>query len=220
MESRYVIFVAGGRGRRMGNDVPKQFLEIGSRPVLMLTIDRFVRYSASLQIILVLPEDQIPVWQQLCQTHNFQVKHIVVSGGETRYGSVKNGLNQVGDEGLVAIHDGVRPFVSPETIDRCFEVAQKHGAAVPVMEFVETIRKVGGQSSEVVPRDDYRLVQTPQVFRVSLIKDAYDRYDASSFTDDASVAEAAGYEITLVEGNRENIKITSPFDMLIANALA
>ena len=220
MESRYVVIVAGGRGRRMGNDVPKQFLEIGNRPVLMLTIDRFARYHTSLNVIVVLPEDQISTWQQLCKKHNFQVDHLVVRGGETRYGSVKNGLKQIGEEGLVAIHDGVRPFVSHETIDRCFNAAQISGAAIPVLEVVETIRKIGNQGSELVPRDDYRLVQTPQVFRVSLIKEAYyDQCNASSFTDDASVAEAAGYEITLVKGNRENIKITSPFDMLIANAL-
>lgn len=219
MESRYVVIVAGGRGRRMGNEMPKQFMEVGRCPVLMLTIDRFVRYNPSIEIILVLPEDQIPVWRHLCQTHNFRVDHLVVSGGETRYFSVENGLKQIGEEGLVAIHDGVRPFVSHETIDRCFNAAQKYGAAVPVVEVVETIRKIGNRGSEVVPRDDYRLVQTPQVFRVSLIKEAYDLCNASSFTDDASVAEAAGHGITLVEGNRENIKITSPFDLLIANSL-
>jgi len=213
------IIVAGGRGLRMGEEVPKQFLPVGGRPVLMRTIDLFQAFDPAMSVVLVLPEDQFDYWKELCRQYHYEKKHQVVAGGKTRFESVKNGLKTVKSSDVVAIHDGVRPFVSIETIDRCFNAAQKHGAAIPVVEVVETIRKIERGGSEVVPRDDYRLVQTPQVFRTSLIKDAYDRGTASSFTDDASVAEAAGHEITLVEGNRENIKITSPFDLLVANAL-
>lgn len=219
MSSFTTIIVAGGRGLRMGEEVPKQFLPVGGRPVLMRTIDIFLAFDPSMSVVLVLPEDQFDYWKELCRKYSYEKKHQVVFGGKTRFQSVKNGLKAVKSNDVVAIHDGVRPFVSPEAIDRCFHAAQKDGAAVPVVEVVETIRKIKGGGSEVVPRDDYKLVQTPQVFRASLIKDAYDRCTASSFTDDASVAEAAGHEITLVEGNRENIKITSPFDLLVANAL-
>ncbi|MGM0375381.1 MAG: 2-C-methyl-D-erythritol 4-phosphate cytidylyltransferase [Bacteroidota bacterium] len=219
MSSFTTIVVAGGRGFRMGEKVPKQFLPVGNRPVLMRTIDLFLAFHPSMSVVLVLPEDQFDYWKELCRRYHFEKKHHVVAGGKTRFESVKNGLKAVRKSDVVAIHDGVRPFVSHETIDRCFNAAQKYGAAVPVVEVVETIRKIGNRGSEVVPRDDYRLVQTPQVFRVSLIKEAYDRCSALSFTDDASVAEAAGHKITLVEGNRENIKITSPFDLLIANSL-
>jgi 2-C-methyl-D-erythritol 4-phosphate cytidylyltransferase len=219
MSSLSVIIVAGGRGLRMGHDVPKQFLPIGGRPVLMHTLDKFFSYDASIKIVLVLPSDQFSYWEALCRKYNFAVPHKLVAGGQTRYNSVKNGLEHVGNEGVVAIHDGVRPFVDHQTIDKCFKTAQKHGAAIPVREIIESIRKVEGNRSEMRPRTSYRTVQTPQVFMTSIIKKSYELPFSFDFTDDASVVEAAGYDVTLVEGNRENIKITSPFDLVVADAI-
>lgn len=219
MASLSVVIVAGGRGLRMGHEVPKQFLNVGKRPVLMHTIEKFVSFDADIFVVLVLPEDQFPYWEALCRKHHFSLPHKLVAGGEKRYDSVKNGLSHVGQVDLVAIHDGVRPFVSHGTIQRCFSAAGNYGAAIPVLEVVESIRKVERDKSWMRPRSSYRTVQTPQVFRSSILKKAYDLPYRSEFTDDASVVEAAGYEITLVEGNRENIKITSPFDLIVADAM-
>ncbi len=219
MESLFVIIVAGGRGMRMGQDVPKQFLPIGNRPVLMHTIDRFLSFDPSLNVVLVLPSDQFAYWNALCRCYHFEKQHLLVEGGETRYQSVKNGLASVADATVVAVHDGVRPFVSNDTIERCFYAAEKHGAAIPVWEVVESIRKIKGKNSAMRPRTNYRTVQTPQVFRASLLRKAYEMPYCTDFTDDASVVEAAGYDVTLVEGNRENIKITSPFDLVVADAM-
>ncbi|PWE01024.1 2-C-methyl-D-erythritol 4-phosphate cytidylyltransferase [Marinilabilia rubra] len=219
MSALSVIIVAGGRGLRMGHEVPKQFLNIGRRPVLMHTIEKFYSYDSAISVVLVLPSDQFPYWKALCRKHNFLLSHKLVEGGPTRYNSVKNGLAHIGDSDLVGIHDGVRPFVSNQTIERCYLVAQSHGAAIPVLEVVESIRKVEGDRSWMKPRSAYRTVQTPQVFKSSILKNAYDLPFNPDFTDDASVVEAAGYDITLVEGNRENIKITSPFDLVVADAM-
>ncbi|WP_291859688.1 2-C-methyl-D-erythritol 4-phosphate cytidylyltransferase [Marinilabilia sp.] len=213
-----VIIVAGGRGLRMGQDIPKQFIPLAGRPVLMHTMERFYRFNEALEIILVLPEDQFSYWQALCRKGDFRLKYVLVEGGDTRYQSVKNGLEKVTGN-VVAVHDGVRPFVSNETIERCFHAAQKYGAVIPVMELVDSIRKVEGDSSQMRPRFAYRTIQTPQVFRTSTLKKAYQMPFCSDFTDDASVVEAAGYDITLVEGNSENIKITSPFDLVVAEAI-
>lgn len=213
------IIVAGGRGLRMGEEIPKQFLPVGGRPVLMHTIDRLLSYDPSMAIVLVLPGDHIEYWKALCRTYHYDRSYRLAFGGETRFQSVKNGLEQVADSDLVAIHDGVRPFVSPETIQRCCHAAQENGAAIPVMEVVETLRKVEGGRSAIRPRESYRAVQTPQVFRALVIRHAYELPEHPGFTDDASVVEAAGYDVTLVEGNRENIKITSPFDLAMAAAM-
>jgi 2-C-methyl-D-erythritol 4-phosphate cytidylyltransferase len=218
MSETSVIIVAGGRGLRMGRDIPKQFIQIGGRPVLMHTIERFYGFDETMEIILVLPEDQFPYWQALCRKVDFRIEHLLVEGGGTRYQSVKNGLAKVTGN-LVAVHDGVRPFVNNETIERCFHAAQKFGAVIPVMEMVDSIRKVKGDRSQMRPRYDYRTIQTPQVFRTSTLKKAYQMPFRPDFTDDASVVEAAGYDITLVEGNSENIKITSPFDLVVAEAI-
>jgi 2-C-methyl-D-erythritol 4-phosphate cytidylyltransferase len=201
----------------MGQDIPKQFIRVGGRPVLMHTMEQFYGYDDSIEIILVLPEDQFSYWKALCRKFDFQMRHQLVRGGETRYNSVKNGLEVVSGE-LVAVHDGVRPFVAPETIKRCFHAAEIYGAVIPVMELVDSIRKVNGPNSEMRPRYAYRSIQTPQVFRTSVLKKAYELPFSPDFTDDASVVEAAGYEITLVEGNRENVKITTPFDLVVAEA--
>ncbi len=214
----YVIIVAGGKGLRMGSDIPKQFLPIAGKPVLMRTIERFRDYSASLQIILVLPLAQQDYWRQLCKEYNFQVKYQLADGGETRFHSVQHGLALIPDdaEGVVGVHDGVRPFPSIEVIRNCYETAREKKAVIPVVPVVETLRHI---SEGTKPRGDYRLVQTPQCFDIQLLKAANRQPYNDGFTDDASVVEAFGYNISLVEGNRENIKITTPFDMTIAEAL-
>lgn len=217
----YVIIVAGGKGLRMGSDIPKQFLPIGGKPVLMRTLERFREYSADLQIILVLPEAQQAYWQELCGKYDFKVKYQLANGGQTRFHSVQNGLALVPDdaEGVVGVHDGVRPFPSIEVIKNCYETARTAKAVIPVIPVVETVRHLEGDSSVTVPRGDYRLVQTPQTFDIQLLKAANRQPYNDGFTDDASVVESYGHAITLVEGNRENIKITTPYDLKIAEVL-
>lgn len=221
----YVIIVAGGKGLRMGTDIPKQFLPIGGKPVLMRTLERFREYAADLQIILVLPKTQQDYWKQLCKEYDFRIEYQLTDGGETRFHSVQNGLALVPDdaEGVVGVHDGVRPFPSVEVIRNCYETARTAKAVIPVIPIVETVRHLVSESntqrSITVPRGDYRLVQTPQTFDIQLLKAANRQPYNDGFTDDASVVEAYGFDITLVEGNRENIKITTPFDMTIAEAL-
>ena len=214
----YIIIVAGGKGLRMGTDIPKQFLPIGGKPVLMRTIERFREYSADLQIILVLPKAQQAYWKELCQKHNFTVIYQLADGGETRFYSVQHGLAMIPDdaEGVVGVHDGVRPFPSIEVIRRCYDTARTAKAVIPVIPVVETLRHI---SEGTKPRGDYRLVQTPQCFDIQLLKAANQQAYNDGFTDDASVVEAFGFDITLVEGNRENIKITTPYDMKIAEVL-
>ena len=225
----YVIIVAGGKGLRMGSDIPKQFLPIGGKPVLMRTIERFRAYAEDLQIILVLPEAQQDYWRQLCEQYHFEVKYLLANGGQTRFHSVQNGLALIPDdaEGVVGVHDGVRPFPSIEVIRNCYETAREKKAVIPVIPVVETVRKLDltkcqtlcEVESVTVPRGDYRLVQTPQTFDIQLLKAANRQPYNDGFTDDASVVESYGHQITLVEGNRENIKITTPYDIVVAEAL-
>ena len=217
----YIIIVAGGKGLRMGSDIPKQFLPIGGKPILMRTLERFRDYSEKLQIILVLPIAQQDYWRQLCEQYRFEVKYQLANGGQTRFHSVQNGLALIPDdvEGVVGVHDGVRPFPSVEVIRNCYEAARTAKAVIPVIPVVETVRHIEGEGSVTVPRGDYRLVQTPQTFDIQLLKAANRQPYNDGFTDDASVVEAFGYHITLVEGNRENIKITTPYDLKIAEVL-
>ena len=224
----YVIIVAGGKGLRMGTEIPKQFLPIGGRPVLMRTLERFREYSPTLQMILVLPKAQQDYWRELCQQYNFPLpqqggarggsSYLLADGGETRFHSVQNGLALIPDdaEGVVGVHDGVRPFPSIDVIRRCYETARIKKAVVPVIPVVETLRHI---TEGTKPRGDYRLVQTPQTFDIQLLKAANRQPYNDAFTDDASVVEAFGFDITLVEGNRENIKITTPYDLKIAEIL-
>lgn len=223
----YVIIVAGGKGLRMGTDIPKQFLPIGGKPVLMRTIERFREYSKDLQIILVLPKAQQEYWKELCQQYSFPLpqqggdrggSYLLADGGETRFHSVQHGLALIPDdaEGVVGVHDGVRPFPSLEVIRHCYETAREKKAVIPVVPVVETLRHI---TEGTKARGDYRLVQTPQCFDIQLLKSANRQPYNDGFTDDASVVEAFGFDITLVEGNRENIKITTPFDLKIAEAL-
>ena len=217
----YVIIVAGGKGLRMGTDIPKQFLPIGGKPVLMRTLERFREYSPTLQIILVLPKAQQDYWRQLCQEYHFQIEYQLADGGETRFHSVQHGLTLIPDdaEGVVGVHDGVRPFPSIDVIRNCYNTAREKKAVIPVIPVVETVRHIQGDTSETVPRNDYRLVQTPQTFDIQLLKAANHQPYNDGFTDDASVVESYGNSITLVEGNRENIKITTPYDLKIAEVL-
>ena len=217
----YIIIVAGGKGLRMGSDIPKQFLPIGGKPVLMRTLERFRAYDAALQIILVLPEAQQDYWRKLCEQYHFEVEYQLANGGQTRFHSVQNGLALVPDdaEGVVGVHDGVRPFPSIEVIRNCYATAREKKAVIPVIPVVETVRHLEGEKSITVPRGEYRLVQTPQTFDIQLLKAANRQPYIDGFTDDASVVESYGHEITLVEGNRENIKITTPYDLKIAEVL-
>ncbi|MEG0887916.1 2-C-methyl-D-erythritol 4-phosphate cytidylyltransferase [Bacteroides sp.] len=216
---RTALIVAGGKGLRMGSELPKQFLLMAAKPVLMHTLEAFHRYDEAMQLIVVLPREQQSYWKQLCSDYHFTLNHLIADGGETRFHSVQNGLMLVQEPGLVAVHDGVRPFVSQEVIARCYEAAETQLAAIPVIDVFETVRHLTPQGSETVNRDDYKLVQTPQVFEVGLLKNAYSQAYSTHFTDDASVVEALGVSITLVEGNRENIKITTPFDLKVGSAL-
>ena len=226
----YVIIVAGGKGLRMGSDIPKQFLPIGGKPVLMRTVERFREYDKDLQIILVLPEAQQDYWKELCQQYHFPLPqqredgrglYLLANGGQTRFHSVQNGLALIPDdaEGVVGVHDGVRPFPSIEVIARCYETAREKKAVIPVIPVVETVRHLEGEKSITVPRGEYRLVQTPQTFDIQMLKAANRQPYEEGFTDDASVVEAYGHPISLVEGNRENIKITTPYDIVVANAI-
>ena len=218
----YAIIVAGGKGLRMGRETPKQFLPIGGKPILMHTLERFRAYSEELQLIVVLPHEQQSHWQELCREHGFDVSHQVADGGETRFQSSKNGLAMIPDdeEGVVAFHDGVRPFVAPEVIAACFEIARDEYACIPVAPVTDTLRYLdahgGGKN---VQRGDYRIVQTPQVFDIQLAKQAFDQPDNQAFTDDASVIESLGCQVAMTDGNRENIKITTPTDLAVAEML-
>jgi 2-C-methyl-D-erythritol 4-phosphate cytidylyltransferase len=217
---RHIILVAGGKGLRMGGDIPKQFLPVHGKPILMRTMEAFHRFDADIHLILVLPADQQDYWRTLCTQYQFHLPYSLATGGETRFHSVKNGLALVNDDGLVGVHDGVRPFVATEVVAACYQAAEQHPAVIPVVEVVETVRRLlpeGG--SRTVPRSEYRLVQTPQVFPAEVLRRAYQQPYTPAFTDDASVVEALGIEVTLVPGNRENIKVTTPYDLRVAEML-
>lgn len=226
---KYVIIVAGGKGLRMGADLPKQFIPLDGKPVLMHTMQAFYEWDSSAEIILVLPEEHQEYWRMLCKELNCTMSHHLVRGGETRFQSVKNALDFLSNElgiapdrkkkGWIAIHDGVRPFPAPDVIDNCFNSAEQEGNAIPVIPIVDSLRVVTDKENRPVDRSEYYAVQTPQVFHSDLLMEAYRQDYSPQFTDDASVVEANGANIHIVPGNRENIKITTPFDLLIAQAL-
>lgn len=213
------MIVAGGSGTRMQRIVPKQFLLLSGKPVLMHTLEAFCKAVPDAEIITVLPAEHIGLWARLCNEMNFTIRHTTTPGGEKRFDSVKNGLELVGNEGVVAIHDAVRPLISTDVILRCFDSAEKHGTAIPVIPLKDSVRKLHQNTSHNEDRSFLRAVQTPQCFICKLIKEAYAQAPAGTYTDDASVAEACGHAMVLTEGHEENIKITSPADMLIAEAL-
>lgn len=214
MIKKYAIIVAGGSGSRMKRDIPKQFIEVGGLPILMHTLKRFKEADSEIELILVLPESQFEFWNELCSIYP-TVPHQLIKGGKTRFQSGLNGLQVIDNEGLVAIHDGVRPFVSVEIINESFKVAAEKGTAVVSVPSKDSVR-VNGKS---IDRSTVRIIQTPQTFQISLIKKAFETQELSIFTDDASVAEHAGFKIYLIDGNYENIKITTPEDLLWAEVI-
>ena len=220
---RYLIIVAGGKGVRMGGDLPKQFQLLAGKPLVMVTIENLSAMDVTMDIILVLPKDQMELWAELCEKYDFKVPVTVVAGGTTRFHSVQNGLAAIddADEALVGVHDGVRPFLAIKVFDELFREAAINGAVVPVVPVNDSMRRfIGGQgATEPVARDRYRLVQTPQVFKLSLLRKAYEQLYMENFTDDASVVESLGEQVYIVDGNRENIKITTPFDFVVAKAI-
>ncbi len=216
---KFALIVAGGMGSRMGNSLPKQFLNLFGEPILMHTIRVFYHFDDRMEIIVVLPEDQKLKWKELCLQHRFVIPHQIVAGGENRFKSVKNGLEAITEEGIVFIHDGVRPLASMKTLEHCLAGAAEHSNAIPVVSVTESLRKANSGDSKAVDRSKYFIVQTPQTFRVSVIKKAYLQEYDELFTDDASVLERTGQPVHMVEGNFENIKITRPLDLSIADAL-
>lgn len=207
-----MIIVAGGSGTRMGADLPKQFIELNGLPILMHTLQHLHEMDAAMQLVLVLPEGQMDFWEQLCYKHNWRVPHLLANGGATRFLSVQSGL-ALAEGKLVGVHDGVRPFVSREVVQACFKAAEYNGAAIPVVPIIQSLRKLGNGGSKAADRNEYRAVQTPQCFQTELFKKAFARAEHTDYSDDATVVEASGHPISMVEGNNENIKITSPIDL-------
>ena len=216
---KYILIVAAGEGARFGSNEPKQFVPVNGKPLLLHTFDAFLKADRAFRFVLVLSENQISRWKNLCSQHHFAIPHQIVAGGKTRTESVKNGLSYIPEDSLVAIHDGVRPLVSPLVIEKGFKLAAVTGNAIPAINVTESVRVIEGRNNRALNRDLLRLVQTPQFFHSKLIKQAYRSFGGKMVTDDAAVYEQAGHKITLFTGNRENIKITFAEDLLFAEAL-
>jgi 2-C-methyl-D-erythritol 4-phosphate cytidylyltransferase len=219
LKAEYALIVAGGKGTRIKSQTPKQFLELNGKPVLIHTLNAFFRYSENINVILVLPKDDLETWNRITKKFNFNKTITLQEGGETRFQSVKKGLEKIAGDGLVAIHDGVRPLVSENIIGASFRLAAVHKSAVAAVRLKESIRMTDQDQTKAVDRSRFRLIQTPQTFDVQLIKKAYQIKEDETLTDDASVAERSGHTISLFEGSYENIKITTPEDLLVAEAL-
>ena len=223
LPQKFALIVAGGSGQRMGSTIAKQFMLLNGLPVLMHTLQRFADAEPTAELIVVLPASQLDFWRQLCSRHHFRLRHTLVSGGNTRFASVRNGLNAISErDGLVAVHDGVRPLVSEEIIRDSFAVANQAGSAVAVVPVKDSVREMlwgTERANRAIDRTRLRLVQTPQTFNLALLRDAFAQVQADDFSDDASVAEAAGNRITLIQGSYRNIKITTPEDLVLAEAL-
>ena len=217
---RHIIIVAGGQGLRINAQLPKQFLPIGGKPILMRTIERFYDFDATMPIIIVLPQKHIETWKTLCHKYGFNIKHDIVAGGEERFFSVKNALSKIPDGVVVGIHDGVRPFANNNTIAKAFAQAEIDGCAIPALPVQESVRIANGNTSTTLDRNNIMLVQTPQCFRSEIIKTAYNTTYKPLFTDDATVVETVlKKHICITPGNAENIKITTPFDLELAEFL-
>jgi len=216
---KYVIIVAGGSGQRMLSDIPKQFLNLAGKPVLLYSLEAFAKAIPDITIILVLPEEHINTWQKIIQDKKISIQHIIVAGGETRSQSVKNGLKLISEPGMVAIHDGVRPLITSSLIQKLFEETEKVGSAIPVIPVTDTVRKIDKNKSILLDRNNLRLVQTPQVFKSDLIQNVYKNISSGSYTDDAAVIESSGFGVHLCDGDPENIKLTKPMDMVFAEAI-
>jgi 2-C-methyl-D-erythritol 4-phosphate cytidylyltransferase len=218
-KSEYVIIVAAGKGTRINSTTPKQFLELCGKPILLHTVEAFINYNNSINIILVLPDGDIDIWNGIAKKYNLTKPITITKGGDTRFQSVRNGLDVISGNGFVAIHDGVRPLVSNDIISNSFKLAEENQAAVAAVPLKDSIRITEKNSSKAIDRSQFRLIQTPQTFDVQLIKKAYALKEDQSLTDDASVAERGGYKVSLFEGSYENIKITTPEDLIVAEAL-
>lgn len=216
----YAIIVGGGSGKRMQNSIAKQFLLLKNKPVIMHTISAFAASSFKPEIILVLHPDLHQYWEELCQKYNFNIPHLLINGGAQRFHSVRNGLMAIKGEGIVAVHDAVRPLVSINLISKTYEIAQDQGNAVACIKPNDSIRKVKSETeSKIVNRDELVLVQTPQTFEINQLRKGYQQHYKKKFTDDASVVEKAGFNINLIEGERNNLKITYPEDLELASFL-
>jgi len=216
----YAVIVAGGTGSRMGGDIAKQFLDLGDKPVILHTVEAFMKLSFPVEIILVVPSAYRQYWKDYCSEKHLAFSHILVSGGITRFHSVKNALKYVTKDAIVAIHDGVRPFVSKDFLESLFKLAQEKEAVVPVIQVVDSMRKLTGEGkSEFANREEFVIVQTPQIFHSDIILKAYEQAYSPLFTDDASVVESIGTKIFLAEGNCYNIKITKPEDLVLAQTI-
>jgi 2-C-methyl-D-erythritol 4-phosphate cytidylyltransferase len=220
---KYVLILAGGKGDRIKSEIPKQFITIAGKPVLMHTISQFYNYIHRIEIILILPSNYLKLWDELCKKYNFNIKHKIIKGGKTRFYSVKNGLSAINKnkESMVAVHDGVRPVLNKKTISKLFSYAEKYGNAVPCVTITDSIRKIIrlNQNNISIDRNNLRAIQTPQCFKLSILEKAYSQNYNKNFTDDANVVESIGEKIHLINGNIENIKITTPVDLLIAETL-
>lgn len=216
---KHALIVAGGKGTRMNTNIPKQYLLLQGTPIIMHTIQRFHACDLSINIILVLPKNDFALWNTLCNEHRFEIPHDLVAGGRSRFQSVKNGLNSIKNDGIVAIHDGVRPLVELKTIRESFDKAAISGNAVASMALKESIRSIDDSHSKAEDRSRFRSIQTPQTFQIEQIKQAYSFDEQSFFTDDASVVEYAGFDITLIEGSYSNIKITTMEDLMVVESL-
>lgn len=218
MNSFSIIITAGGMGKRMGVEIPKQFIEIAGLPILMHTINCFHSFDSTCQIIVTLPTDWTQFWRELISKHTFTVPHTVITGGVERYDSIKNALNHC-SYNLIGVHDGVRPLVSHLTIEKCLALANEQGSAIPTLPLKESLRKLNATGSKSVERKNYLSVQTPQFFTSEILNKAYTIPFHDGITDDASLVEEAGHTIFLTEGNEENIKITTPVDLRFAKLL-
>tara|TARA_A100001015_G_scaffold232945_1_gene263920 strand:+ start:5359 stop:6036 length:678 start_codon:yes stop_codon:yes gene_type:complete len=216
---RYAIIVAGGSGQRMESPLPKQFIELNLKPVLMHTIEKFYIAGSSIHIIVVLAKSHHNVWITLCNKHQFHIPHQICKGGSTRFQSVKNGLAHCKEEGIIAVHDGVRPLIHPDLIQKLYNEAESNSAVIPVYPVLESIRKVDDKGSKALDRSKYYTVQTPQCFSSDLLQKAYQQDEQETFTDEASLAEALGIEVLHFNGDRTNIKLTTPEDFIFAEAL-
>lgn len=217
--NEYALIVAGGKGTRIKSKIPKQFIELKGLPILLHTINAFFRYAEKIKVILVLPADDFDTWNSIVRKYSFTRPITLQEGGATRFQSVKRGLEKIEGDGLVAIHDGVRPLVSEDIIGASFRLAAEHRSAVAAVRLKESIRITDQDHTKAMDRSKFRLIQTPQTFEVNLIKDAYKIQEDESLTDDASVAEKAGHIISLFEGSYRNIKITTEEDLVVAEAL-
>jgi len=217
---KFVIITGGGSGSRMQRELPKQFLEVDGTPILFLSIAAFLCYNSNINLIITLPETYFDLWSKLLIKHQFNPKHTLVKGGNTRFQSIKNALAYIPENSVVAIHDAVRPFVSAEVIATAFCQAESSGSAIPIMPMNDSIRKINDKINCILPRQEIFTVQTPQVFLSSQLLRAYQVEELNSFTDDASVYENAAFSITPINGNNENIKITNPIDLVIAEAFS